>query len=160
MPQSRITINEVGTVSKVGKNSFQVPVKYMDKGKEFTKKVMQFANKEIYELIRNAKAGEQYDVQVDKDDNGYWQWSSLTKVDASTPAAAASNPAANARGGSYETADERRARQFYIARQSSLERAVSVYGASAVDNVDAVLELAATFENWVMRPTTEDNDGE
>ena len=160
MTGSRITINEVGTVSNVGKNSFQVPVKYTDKGKEFTKKVMQFANKEIYELMRNAKAGEQYDVKVDKDDNGYWQWTSVTKVEANTPAA--SNPASPARGGgNWETPEERRARQFYIARQSSLERAVDAFGPAATSNVEAVLELASTFENWVMRPITEDDeDGE
>ena len=97
MTGSRITINEVGSVSKVGKNSFQVPVKYTDRGKEFTKKIMQFANKEAYELMRNAKAGEQYDVEVEKDDNGYWQWVKVTKVDGNSPAAA--NPASNARGG-------------------------------------------------------------
>ncbi len=150
---SVITIKSVGAVAKVGKNSFQVPVTYMDKGKEFTKKVMQFANKEIYELMRNAQPGDQYNVEIAKDDNGYWQWTSVVKVDGSTPAAA-TNPASAARGGSYETAAERRVRQFYIARQSSIAQAVAMGNTT----VESVLEAAAEFENWVMRPVLDDED--
>ena len=148
MTGSRITINEVGSVSKVGKNSFQVPVKYTDRGKEFTKKIMQFANKEAYELMRNAKAGEQYDVEVEKEDNGYWQWVKVTKVDGNSPAAA--NPASNARGGNYETPEERARKQTLIIRQSCLGSVTGMVAAGKLEVKD-IVEVAAQLEDWVNR---------
>lgn len=143
---SRITLTEVGDAVKQGK-FFYVPIAYIDKGKPFTKKVMDFANKEVYAVMKAAKAGEEYDVEVEKDNNGYWQWKTVAKA---TGAGAASSVSSATVRSTYETPEERARRQVLIVRQSCLAQAIIVKGAGE-QNPDNITELAEKFEEWVNR---------
>lgn len=158
---SRITITGINSPVKQGK-FFYIPLEYKDKGKDFTKKIMDFANRDVYNLLKNAKVGEEYDVAVEKDNNGYWQWKTVTKA-AAAGASSGGTVASSTVRSTYETPEERAKRQMMIVRQSSLAQAVTYFNKleSAVP-VSDVIELAEQFENWVMRETnTEENiDGE
>lgn len=149
---SRITITSVGEAVKQGK-FFYVPLEYNDKGKDFKKKIMDFANKEIYATMKQAKVGEQYDIAVEKDNNGYWQWKTASLVAANSAPAAGTNSAGTVRS-TYETPEERAVKQVLIVRQSCLAQAVALLGNSLIADV---LDVAEQFADWVMQPTKENS---
>lgn len=139
----RIKLIHVGGITKEAKYSY-FPLTYSKDGKEEKpKKIMSFDEKAFGEL-KNANPGEEFDVTLKKDDNGYWKWVDVVKV------VAGSSPAPAVRSGStYETPDERARRQVLIVRQSSLAQAVAFLGSGAQE--EDVLPLATKFEEWVNR---------
>ena len=108
------------------KGSYQVTevaYKDMKDGKINGKKIMSFTNKDVYKVMTNAKVGDKYDIGLEKDDKGYWQWSSATLSTGGTSTAA---PSGNSSPRStYETAEERATKQDFIIRQSSLTNAIN-----------------------------------
>lgn len=141
----RIKIVEVGQVAKE-KSYFVLPIKYESDGKVQDKKIFSF-NGETYKTLKDAQAGQFYEVKLVKDKNGYWQWENLALV---TSQAAASG--GTGRMSNFETPEERARRQGMIVRQSSLAQAVAYYAVEGRQvEPDMVIELAAKFEDWVMR---------
>jgi hypothetical protein len=156
-----VTIATVPTA----KGSYQVAdVAYKNntfQGKVEGKKVMSFgATANGFKALSTAQPGETYEVEVVKNDKGYNDWVSLQKAGAigggavNTPAMSVSG----ARPGSsptprstYETPEERAAKQVFIVRQSSLataERMLSV-GAKAPVKVDDIISAAQKLEAYV-----------
>jgi cell division protein FtsW (lipid II flippase) len=92
--------------------------------------------------------------------NGYWNWTSIKVADAAAAkqiAAQVTSPAATQpravaakpeRVGSWETPDERSAKQVYIVRQSSIANAIALVGAGKAE-VSQVLKIAKQFEDFV-----------
>lgn len=124
---SIITIQEVTTeFVKKPKGGYSVAnVTYTDNGKNFTKKIMSFANPAVFDVVKDAKQGDLLDVTVTKDGE-YYNWSSAKKVDKDVAAHAAPAAPSSGRvlGSNYETADERKLKQLYIIKQSSISNAI------------------------------------
>lgn len=139
----RIKVIELGGVVKENKY-FVLPLKYEEGGKVQDKKFFSF--NDAYKTVKELKEGQFYDVKLNKDKNGYWQWETITE--ASGMANSQSSGSGNSRG--FETPEERARRQVLIVRQSCLAQAVIVKGVGE-ENADNITELAEKFEEWVMR---------
>ena len=136
------------------------------------KKVMSFVNKDVFATLSTAKFGDVFYVQrskvAGKDGKEYWNWDNLStgSVDgvASAPTAGVSVSAApstypvktgNASPKStYETTDERAARQVLIVRQSSISSAVEFAVANKLKTTKEVLAIAKEFEDYVFGKET------
>lgn len=110
-------------------NQLTVAYKDLGQGKVSEKKLMSFLNKDVYNTIK-AGEGKKFEISMQKNDKGYWDW-----LAAGEPGTVASAPAAGGAaktgGGvapksTYETSEERAQRQVMIVRQSSLSTAAAV----------------------------------
>lgn len=130
-------------------------------GKVEGKKVMSFgATAGAFKTLSQAQSGETYEVEIIKNDKGYNDWTSLTPAGLSAASPSAAPAAANNNKASqgttpvrstYETPEERAAKQVYIIRQSSLSAAVSTLSVGAkVLKPDDVISLATKYVNFVM----------
>jgi hypothetical protein len=146
----QIRLTEVGPVKKEGKY-FVLPIKYDDKGKEFSRKVMSFVAGDAYKVLKDSKVGEFYNVTIEKDDNGYWQWPKVEKVEGGT---VAETKVGTVRS-TYETPQERALKQIYIVRQSSIANAITLAGVGE-NNVENILDIARRLEAWVFRTSPAD----
>ena len=154
---STITIVNVEVTTPTGKRYQQAEVIYKENGETRTKKIMSFANPAVFNVVKDAKGGEQYTITQNKDDKGYWQWTSITSgaeaagVPANTGQAPSGRNPAPSTGRDFETKDERAERQKLIVRQSSLSNAIATLspGAKAGLDPNAVLELAEKYVAWV-----------
>lgn len=120
-------------------------------GKIEGKKLVPFGDSEaVYKVFKDAKAGNQFTVTAEKGEK-FWQW---VKAEALAPGAVkaavagASTPAPRS---TYETPEERAAKQVYIVRQSSISNAVNILtvGAKSPPTVGMVLEVANQLTDWV-----------
>ena len=147
----QITINNVD-IERNAKYSKAVIEYNTSEGKSEKKNVMSFTNKELYATLSAAKQGEVYDVQLGKNDKGYWEFTSATKATSTAgakPTAATASPKST-----YETPEERAIRQLYIIRQSNINAAISLLSVGSKGlKVNEVLEVAKTLENYVFGKT-------
>ena len=128
-------------------------VNYKDEaGKTQGKKLMSFTFPLVFNALKDAKQGDTFNITTSKNDKGYWDWTEATPATGGEVAVAGAKPASSvtASKGSYETADERTARQRLIVRQSSLTAALGTLtvGAKAIDK-EAVKALAEEYTDWV-----------
>ena len=146
-----IKIINVSQPEKV-KTYFTMEVNYKnEQGQTQGKKLMSFTAPEVFNTLKTASQGDTYDITTEKDKNGYWQWIAAVKAEGAATSGARPQPASQVQSrGSYETAEERAARQRLIVRQSSLSAAVATLtvGAKSVDK-DAVKALAEEYNSWV-----------
>ena len=168
----QITILAISNTNKpTAKGSYQeLEVTYKDdQNKTGSRKIMSFVkeSKAAYDVLVNASNGETYDVSMTKmpgrDGKDYWVWTNATRGQAnaqgnSVPARTGSGQTSPGTRGSYETPEERAARQVYIVRQSSISSAVAVLGTGAKSppKADEILKLAKQFEDFVFNGTTGD----
>jgi hypothetical protein len=132
-------------------NSFQ--------GKIEGKKITQYSEAAFKVVTDPSSIGKTFEVTVEKKD-GFNNWVAMQQVDAGavatpppqtsytpiTKAAATAAPRST-----YETPEERAAKQVYIVRQSSIavaNNSLSV-GAKTPPDPDAVIDLAKKFEAYV-----------
>jgi hypothetical protein len=155
----RIRINNIGeeTTKKSAKGFYKVfTLSYNSDGRDRTRDIPNF-DKETYATLRNANAGDEFDITLVK--NGeYTNWSGAEKAPVS---ATASNVNSGFKKAStYETAEERAARQVYIIRQSSLDHAVAFVNSQSKGKaaVSEVLDVADTFVNYVLNGRDADFD--
>ncbi len=128
------------------------------------KEAIQNELKQIQEFNKQAKdwkKGDSVNVNMTKDDAGYWQWVSIGEAGsapASPPQAYSGKPqAAGTRvtGSNYETPEERAKKQVYIVRQSSISSAIELLKSNGNDvKVDNVLSVAKQLEDYVFGNTT------
>lgn len=151
---SQITIQEVNTeFVKKGRTGYtKATVVYTDeKGENRTKPLMSFSNPAVFEALKDATQGDKFEIKVVKEGE-YWNWSAASRVDKdATPSAKAPN-GGKVVGSNYETADERKVKQLYIIKQSSIANAIEfVNGKTDKDDYDteAVLNIAQTFVDFV-----------
>lgn len=146
-----IKIINVSQPEKV-KTYFTMEVNYKDdQGRTQGKKLMSFTAPEVFNTLKTAAQGDTYEITTEKDKNGYWQWTSAVKADGATTGGAKPQPASQVQSrGSYETAEERAARQRLIVRQSSLSAAVATLTVGSKSlNPEDVLVLAEKYNDWV-----------
>lgn len=140
-----VTVEEVPRPS--GKGSYEkatVAYKNSD-GKLESKTLMDWASKEVWPVITKAKKGDTFSIDREKDAKGYWNWTNIAKQDGVVVKEASKSPTKP----SYETPEERAARQVLIVRQSSLSSAVALLGPKT--KVEEVLKTADIFVNYVMQ---------
>lgn len=142
---------EIKSVDIQNKGKYKIAeVAYEDKGVPKNKKVMSFGKSEQAFLALANKPTGPYKVTLEKDGE-YWNWVAVEK---GTAQPASSGGAAPASGGSrsFESQEEREAKQRYIVRQSSLSNAIqtlSVNPGKEKISVDDVIGLATTYEQFV-----------
>ena len=151
-----IKIVEVNIETQKGKTPWsKAAVVHMVNGQQRTQNVMSFTNPKVFQTVKEMQPGEEYDVTVIKNDKGYNEWSSITK---STGDAAPANKAAGSTTvrSTYETPEERKLRQLYIIRQSSISNAIELYTKVNVrtdltlrEHTEYITELAQGFVDFV-----------
>lgn len=158
--QIRLIDVEVEKVQK-GKNSYEVAeVLYDQGGQKRSFKVISFASPAVFKTISQATKGDEFDVEVTKNDAGFNQWVSCVPAGSEAGSSAnesrASRPAGNstttpARTSTYETPEERANRQRLIVRQSSLTAALGILSPGTKEPLDVqvVKALAEELTDWV-----------
>ena len=141
------------TITK-GRNSYEKGVAtYTYNGQNKTQTIMSFANPAVFKEIKNTPSGATLVVEVTKNDKGYDQWSSVTREGAASQAPAAGTTGATTRvaGSNYETPEERKQRQLFIIRQSSISNAIETLsvGAKTPPKVEDILSVAQEFVDFV-----------
>lgn len=156
----RVKIVEVNIEQvKNGKNQYsKAEVIHMVNGQARTQKIMSFSNPAIFKQVQSMKSGEEYDVTVTKNDQGFNQWAAIERAsdaDGTLDLAPAEKPskASPAVRSTYETPEERAQRQLMIVRQSSISNALvylkDTVATDATYSTDDVLSTAQTFVDFV-----------
>lgn len=157
----QVTIQEVTTefVKKGPKGYTVATVVYSANGKNSTKKIFSFANPQVFDVVKDAISGTNYEVDLKK--NGeYWDWVAIKPAGGDAPTAA--KPAyggGKVTGSNYETSEERKLRQMLIVKQSSIGHAVELLttGAKTPPSVQDVLSVAQEFVDYVYGVGAEEN---
>lgn len=136
-------------------------------GKTEAKKLMDFEKFGVFPIVANAPPGSVFDIEVVKNDKGFNDWTKATPGTAGAPVAQApasaiagyngSTSNSNAKAPSaptrstYETPEERAAKQVYIVRQSSVSAAINTLsiGAKSAPKSADVVALAREYEAYV-----------
>lgn len=141
----------VETVTK-GRNKWQVAnVSYTHNGEARSHKLLSFTNPDAFATVQTLNPGDTVEVTITKNDQGYNQWAKVEKVDGAKPAVSAPASGGRVTGSNYETPEERKVKQLYIARQNSVGNAVAMLtpGAKAPIKLDEVLELADQLVDYI-----------
>ena len=154
--QLTIEILEV-KVNNMGKyNMFDVAYKDLgDGGKVAGRKIPDFIITEGKNVLQNAKTGDVLTVEAikelsKKDGKEYWQWKKFSQGGSVQPTTKSGSATTVAPRSNYETPEERKQRQDYIIRQSSLSNAIAVLKTDkAVPKTEEVLDLAEQFVIFV-----------
>lgn len=137
----------IEAVKKGTRNYKTLSILYEKDGKEETKKLVDFNNKEAFAAAAALSPGQVARITIEKQGD-YWQWTAVEVLGA-TEAASKAAPAGRT-SSTYETAEERAKKQVYIVRQSSISNALTYYTmVGGKVKPDAVLALAAEFEEYV-----------
>ena len=147
----QIEVLSVSVEDKGKYKSMEVAYKGSD-GKATSKKMVSFGAQEAaYKALSNAKQGDVFQVQSEKNDKGYWDWIGIESGAGTTSVTAAKRGGNATPQSTYETAEERANKQVLIVRQSSLSNAVEYFklNPKAFPAVQQVLDLAKEFEEHV-----------
>ena len=120
-----------------------------DRGENKEKKIMSFANPAVYAVVSKIKAPTT--VEVENDGAPYYNWSKVSLMAeeaAAKPIVAGSVKVAPS---TYETAEERKIKQLYIIRQSSISNALDFFKATGETGITTamVLNTAQEFVDFV-----------
>ena len=107
--------------------------------------------------MEGASAGDVFTILREKDNDGYWQWVGIAEGDvtiektgATAPAGAAPTKAATPAKSTFETPEERAAKQIYIVRQSSISSAIDTLKTDKkTPSVEEVIAVAKQYEAYV-----------
>lgn len=143
-----VSVSAPEQVKKGRQNYKTLTVVYTKDGKEESKKLVDFTNKDVFEAASKLEPGTNVKVTIEKQGD-YWQW---TKIESNERQGDTMAEARSTRPSStFETAEERAKRQIYIVRQSSISSAIEYFKLTEAKKVkpDEILLLAAQFENFV-----------
>ena len=167
--QFKIQVIDVEVVSKPTKKGTykQLTVTYKNLDREDkieAKKIMDFAQKDIFDILKEVEKGEFFVITTTKNEqSGFWDWVGVSQEDENkgnqmTMEAAVGTQVPQTKSYSaspkstYETPEERALKQKYIIRQSSISSAIELIGINGVKEGRAldVIKLAEKFYNYVM----------
>lgn len=139
----------------------QAEITYKDLGKNQTtsKKLMSFNNPIVYKTLVEAKSGELFVIDMQKNEKGYWDWTTV-KSSNSVDTTNSNSDTPPAKGftspkSTYETPEERAKKQVYIVRQSSLSSAIDLLKTDKkTPTVAEVVATAKQFEDYVFGAET------
>lgn len=150
-----MSIVSVDTLDNAGKkyNAIEVTYKNLKFGKVETKKLFDFAAKEVFGVLKDAVKGDVFTIDQEKNDKGYWDWKSINRA-GSKPTSSGTGPAASVgsvgnsgnRGGYVDDAKK----QVMIIRQSSIASAVNLLKGDPEVGSDQVISVAKRFEAYVL----------
>lgn len=150
---SKVKIEEVKvSVTQKGKNSYSMAECTFsnERGEgNKVKKVMSFSNPAVFEIVSKIKSPTW--VEIENDGAPYYNWSSMKLVNDEPVDVVKAPSFGKVIGSTYETADERKAKQLLIVRQSSISNAIE-YLKQSEDvqwNVQNVLDIAQEFVDYV-----------
>jgi hypothetical protein len=160
--QFNISIINVQSITKpTAKGSYtmlDVAFKRLDTGKIEGKKIMSFTFKDVFKAISTAINGQEFTITTEKNaETTYWDWTAATPMGAGQAESPANAPTASKAGfvspkSTYETPEERAARQVLIVRQSSLSNAIeSLSDGKKLPSPEDILALATRYTNWVFQ---------
>jgi hypothetical protein len=150
----RIKIQEVNIEEvRNGRNKYdKAEVVHTANGQSRTQKIMSFSNPAVFNVVKNMKPGEEYDITVTKNDAGFNQWAKVDRASnddsAGAPVGSTKSVPARTNVSTYETAQERAIKQLYIVRQSSIANAIS-YHKEDTATVEDILATAQQFVDFV-----------
>ena len=170
MTQMQITVVSVEpkqATSAKGKPYSLVEIIYKNhtfNDKVDTAKVNQYST--VFAIAKAMQPGQSYEVVKEKDSSGYYQWLSVVPtvagIPATSPAAAyvakttgqvipTTNTSTSPSKSTYETSEERAAKQVYIVKQSSLSNAIALLsvGQKNPPKTEDVITVAQTFTDFV-----------
>ena len=155
-----INVQAATKPTKTGKTYVQLDVAYKNltrEGKIEGKKIMPFQNPDVHANLQKATMGQVFEVTTVKEGE-YWQWSNVQEVAKGSNMEPQTSAASSGYAGkgtpspksTYETPEERAARQRLIVRQSCLSNAVETLKVDkkGVDPTEA-LKLAERYVGWV-----------
>lgn len=146
----KIVLQEVVLESvEKGRTKYQIAnVTYTFNGNNKTTKIMSFANPQVFKDVQSFSPGTELVVETTKNAQGYDQWSKVSVAGAAAPSSAGVSPQARS---TYETPEERKIKQLYIIKQSSISTAVQTLsvGAKVPPTPDEVLKLAQVYVDFV-----------
>lgn len=117
-------------------------------------------NKAFEKELHALSAGDSFVATLEKKGE-YWNWLSIKKSTGETQPMA--KPAATT-GGNWETAEERKNKQVYIIRQSSISAALKFaelqkdFFKGTTNPLGEVLNIADELTNWVLGQTKQEAD--
>ena len=133
-------------------------VTYTYQGQNKQGTMVDFSNPQVFKLLKTLKSGTPILVTTAKNANGYDFWQSVKVVDENAPMPEQTAPKAGAAttgtrvaGSNYETAEERKQRQLFIIRQSSISNAIDtlVPGSKVSLDPEQVLAVAQRYVDFV-----------
>ena len=144
-----IDVSQNTLASKTGKTFEQLEVAYKnDQGQTQSKKLVSFSNPEVFKIAKTWEKGAVVDIRAIKNEKtGYWDWIGFGQGDAPVATTTGSTAPTRVTGSTYETKEERAARQILIVRQSSISSAVELLGPGK--SVADIIATAKQFEEYV-----------
>jgi len=109
--------------------------------------------------LESLEPGDNFTVEMEKKDD-FWTWISIKKgIEQEEKQKTTTQQSTTTKSTSWETAEERAARQKFIVRQSSLTNAIAFLVSQGRTHVteEGVLEIATTFYNWVFEKEVDEN---
>lgn len=109
--------------------------------------------------LESLEPGDNFTVEMEKKDD-FWTWISIKKgIEQEEKQKTTTQQSTTTKSTSWETAEERAARQKLIVRQSSLTNAVAflVLQGRTHATVEDVKEKATVFYNWVFEQGVDEN---
>ena len=109
--------------------------------------------------LESLEPGDNFTVEMEKKDD-FWTWISIKKgIDQEEKQKTTTQQGTASKNTSWETAEERSARQKLIVRQSSLTNALAflVLKGKTHATEEDVIETATTFYNWVFEQGVDEN---
>lgn len=179
--QIQIQFIDVSVEDKGKYKMAEITFKDLAKGQTSSKKLMSFNNPVVYKTLVDAKKGEVYSIEMQKNDKGYWDWIAASIANGvNTNTGGSPEPVTKGTGSpsftspksTYETPEERAKKQVYIVRQSSISAAVDTLKTDKkVPTKEEVVEVAKFYEAFVFGldapspkladlPTYDADDGE
>lgn len=150
--QIKIISVTVETVpSGKGRSYEKAAVSYESNGREQTFTLMSFTNPAVFKTIKDAQQGQEFEVTVGKNDKGYNSWVAVapTTGGSTQPGKTSSTTVAKS---TYETPEERKLKQLYIIKQSSISNAIEYIkelNNEEPASVEYVLDVAQKFVDWI-----------
>lgn len=109
--------------------------------------------------LESLEPGDNFTVEMEKKDD-FWTWVSIKKgIEQEEKQKTNTQQSTTTKSTSWETAEERAARQKLIVRQSSLTNALAflVLKGKTHATEEDVIETATTFYNWVFEKEVDEN---
>lgn len=143
----KITQDVSTSFNKTAKGGYSVAeVNYEGAKKPF--KLFSFKNPAVFDALKDAKAGQVFEVNSVKGEDGFFSWTTAKEVaeDEAPTEKKSWTPGADPR----ETKEERALRQRLIVRQSSLKEAIEFHKLHAGSPPEQdILDTAERFTAWV-----------
>jgi len=144
----KITVLKVDqTTAPKGYKVIDLAYKASD-GKTKAMKILDFVQRDVYNVLVDSAPGDVLDVTFVKNDKGYWNFGTVARTDEKGSVEVEQKTKG---GGNWETSEERAKRQVMIVRQSSIANAVAYFASQKEKiGVGEIIQVAKAFEEYVL----------